>query len=66
MEFTIGQILTGTQPEYREAAVWANENNAHIVARDEGGFIITGNPPQEEAQEYGDEIDDTLIETAEK
>ena len=45
MKFTIGQILTGEQPEYREAAVWANENNAHIAQQDDGTFAIVENPP---------------------
>ena len=47
MEFYIGQILTGAQPEYREAAVWCNANNAHICVYkpgENGRFKIVENP----------------------
>ena len=45
MNFNIGQIFEETYPP--EAAVWCNENNAHIVARGDAGFAIVANPPPE-------------------
>jgi len=42
MEFKIGQIFDGMYPP--EAAIWCNENNAHIEAED-GKYIILQSPP---------------------
>jgi len=53
MKFKIGQIFEGIYPP--EAAVWCNANNAHIAPRNEGGFIITENPPPEPEPEETDE-----------
>ena len=53
MTFSIGQIFEGTYPP--EAAVWCNDNDAHIAMRDEGGFIIVENPPPPEVEEMIDE-----------
>lgn len=40
MEFQIGQVFDGEYPP--EAALWCNENGAHIEERD-GGYIIVAN-----------------------
>ena len=53
MTFNIGQIFEETYPP--EAAVWCNDNDAHIAARDEGGFIIVENPPPPEVEEMDGE-----------
>ena len=46
-EFYIGQVFEGVYPP--EAAVWCNENNAHIEEV-EGGYIIVENPSQPETK----------------
>lgn len=43
--FNIGQRLT--QENYMEAAIWCNQNGAHIEAKD-GGYVIAKNAPAPE------------------
>jgi hypothetical protein len=48
MNFYIGKTFEGTYPP--EAAVWCNNNNAHIEAMD-GVYTIVENPPPPETKE---------------
>lgn len=49
MSFYIGQIFEGEYPI--EAAVWCNENNAHIAESENGAFVIVENPPPPQTKE---------------
>lgn len=65
MEFYIGQIFEGKYPP--EAAIWCNQNNAHIEVREDGLREIVANtaptPPTHEevrqmrARAYQEEVD---------
>jgi len=48
MNFKLGQTFDGIYPP--EAAVWCNENNAYIDAKDRG-YIIVQWPSPEQAEE---------------
>ena len=41
MEFKIGQVLT--KDNYTQAAIWCNQNEAHIKEQ-EGQYVIVSNP----------------------
>lgn len=48
-QFYIGQTFEGEYPP--EAAVWCNENNAHIAESENGAFVIVENPPPLQTKE---------------
>ena len=47
MTFQIGQILTGVQPEYAQAAAWCNANGAKIEKQSDGTYKIIKAVPLE-------------------